>query len=99
MDWLSNYEEGMRNTSMKGNTNEDRHKKYRAIYALVAYALLPVFENSPNGWNTVRTLPPSNSRIEQYLEDWLQSTDEYQGQSFIRLCQQRMQSKITPFEI
>ena len=99
MDWLSDYEEEMRDISTERNINGDRHKGYRAIYALVAYALLPVFEENPNGWNTIRTLPPSNSRIEQYLKDWLQSTDKDQNQSFIRLCQKRMQSKITPFEI
>ena len=97
-DWLSDYEQEMRDISVKENTNGDPYERYRLIYALVAYALLPIFEQYPSGWNTIRTLPDSNSHIKQYLDDWLKLVGK-DNQPFIRLCQERMQSEITPFEI
>lgn len=38
--------------------------------AIVAYALLPLFEDTPSGWNTIRFLPESNDTLSVYLHEW-----------------------------
>ena len=47
--------------------------------AIVAYQLLPLFEEEPSGWNAVRSLPSSTGILTEYLADWhecVQSTDK-----------------------
>ena len=96
IDWLSNYEEEMRTTSVGENTNGDRHEKYRAIYGLIAYTLLPIFEKYPDGWNAVRYLPKSDSYIKQYLYEWLRLARG--SEQFISHCIECLEATITPFE-
>ena len=36
----------------------------------VALRLLPLFEQHPEGWNAIRSLPKSQERIGQYLTKW-----------------------------
>ena len=36
----------------------------------VAYALLPLFEERPSGWNTIRALPNSSDELGDYLAEW-----------------------------
>ena len=43
--------------------------------AVVAYALLPLFENTPSGWNTIRILPESNDTLDVYLHAWHTSVE------------------------
>ena len=38
--------------------------------AVVAYQLLPVFEENPSGWNAVRSMPSSTGNLMEYLADW-----------------------------
>ena len=97
-DWLSDQEEEMRDISTRRNTNGDWHKKYRLIYSLVAYALLPIFEEKPKGWNAVRFLPNSDSYIKQYLDDWSEDVKE-PDRPFVRLCKERIESTLIPFDI
>ena len=48
-----------------------RADKYqRDKNAIVAYALLPLFEDAPNGWNAIRLLPGSNDMLGAYLRKW-----------------------------
>ena len=96
IDWLSDHEEEMRDISIKKNTNGDRHLEYRLRYALVAYALLPIFEEDPSGWNAIRFLPCSDSYIGQYLDEWSQLVEE-PNRSFVRHCKKCIESDLTPF--
>ena len=93
--WLSEREKEIRNIPPAKHTKGDPLEKYRAIYALVAYTLLPIFEKYPFGWNAVRALPNSDSYIESYLDEWLQSVDKDNEKFFISRCQERMKSNIT----
>ena len=43
--------------------------------AIVAYALLPLFEDTPSGWNTIRILPASNDTLSAYLHEWHSKTE------------------------
>ena len=69
--WLLLEEESLRRdtaAALASNTrisDELRHK-----YAIVAYALLQVFESEPTGWNTIRRLPNSSALFKDYLSDW-----------------------------
>ena len=47
--WLSSQEESLR----KGEYQREKND-------LVAYALLPIFENTPEGWNAIRNFPTSS---------------------------------------
>ena len=57
--WLSKEEENLRS---------DRY--LRDKNAVVAYALLPIFEMYPTWWNAVRCLPDSDSMLGDYLLEW-----------------------------
>ena len=63
-DWLSFHESGLR---------RDRYQRDKN--ALVAYALLPVFEALPAGWNAIRKFPSSSGELKYYLSDWASAAD------------------------
>ena len=96
IDWLSNHEEEMRTISVDENTYSNRHGEYWSIYGLIAYALLPIFEKYPSGWNAVRHLPKSDSYIKQYLYEWLRLARG--SEQFISRCIECLKTPITPFE-
>ena len=53
--------------------NEDvlREDQYqREKNAVVAYQLLPIFEDTPTGWNVVRNFPTSKGYLKEYLSEW-----------------------------
>ena len=62
--WLSTHEAELRNNAYLRPKN-----------AVVAYTLLPIFEEEPEGWNTIRKLPVSSGSLTEYLEDWHQRVD------------------------
>lgn len=58
--------------------NEDvlRENEYqREKNAVVAYQLLPIFEDTPTGWNAVRNFPTSKGYLKEYLRDWYSSVE------------------------
>lgn len=57
--WLLSEEEGLR---------KDRY--LRDKNAVVAYSLLPIFEDDPAGWNAICSLPDSSAMFRDYLIDW-----------------------------
>lgn len=62
--WLSTHEAELRNNAY-----------LRLKNAVVAYTLLPIFEEEPEGWNTIRKLPVASGSLTKYLEDWHQRVD------------------------
>ena len=58
-EWLALHEERLRS---------DRYQ--RDANATAAYALLPVFESAPGGWNAVRLLPNSTETLTDYIRHW-----------------------------
>ena len=62
--WLSSQEESLRKDAYQREKN-----------ALVAYALLPIFENTLEGWNAIRNFPTSSGHLADYLLDWHSSAD------------------------
>ena len=69
--WLSETEEEMRECAYLRDKN-----------GIVALRLLPVFEEYPHGWNTVRQLPVSTERIAVYIEAWKASV-QHVDRSFV----------------
>jgi len=63
-EWLSSHEDELRKNEYQREKN-----------ALVAYALLPIFESTPTGWNAIRKLPNSSGKLADYLVDWYLSVD------------------------
>ena len=63
-DWLLSHEPGLR---------KDPHQRDKN--ALVAYALLPIFEEFPTGWNAIRKFPSSSGELKYYLSDWASGAD------------------------
>ena len=60
-EWMVEKEDELR-----GNTpNHDRETN-----AVVAYRMLPIFKQFPELWNTFPYLPKSESRLEDYLDEW-----------------------------
>ena len=58
--------------------NEDvlREGKYqREKNAVVAYQLLPLFEEFPSGWNAILNLPTSTGYLKDYLSEWYSLVD------------------------
>ena len=62
--WLSNHEEELRDDPYLREKN-----------AVVAYTLLPIFEDQPEGWNTIRELPNSAGTLAEYLAAWHERVD------------------------
>ncbi len=52
-----------------------REKAERNKQNLVAYQLLPIFEEFPSGWNAIRNLPTSNGYLKDYLNEWYSLVD------------------------
>ena len=65
-EWFRRYEARGRNEPYDREGNR-----------IVALRLLPLFEQYPEGWNAIRSLPASQERISQYLTDW--NKQAYQG--------------------
>ncbi len=62
--WLLEHEDVLR---------EDEYQRKKN--ALVAYELLPIFEETPTGWNAIRKLPTSIGVLRDYLSDWYSLVD------------------------
>ena len=66
---LSSQEDNLREASLQkefGDFNESDRDKI----AVFSHALLPIFENQPTVWNSVRRLPETKGRLSEYLSDW-----------------------------
>ena len=72
--WLSSHEDALR---------EDEYQREKN--ALVAYALLPIFESTPEGWNAIRSLPNSTGYLQEYFVDWHSSVDPEDKAFVVRL--------------
>ena len=57
--WLLSEEDSLRQDCCQRDKN-----------AVVAYLLLPIFEATPDGWNTIRRLPDSSVVLQDYLLEW-----------------------------
>lgn len=62
--WLLSVEESLR----QDNCQRDKN-------AVVAYALLPIFESEPTGWNAIHRLPASSTMFMDYLLEWHASVE------------------------
>ena len=74
-DWLSSHESGLRKNPYQRDKND-----------LVAYALLPVFEELPAGWNAIRKFPSSSGELKCYLSDWASAADPDDVPFVVRLA-------------
>ena len=52
---------------------EDEYQREKN--AVVAYQLLPIFEDTSTGWNAVRNFPTSKGYLKEYLKDWYLSVE------------------------
>ena len=62
--WLSFYEDALRKCEYQRQKND-----------LVAYALLPIFESTPEGWNAIRSFPNCTGCLEEYFAVWHSCAD------------------------
>lgn len=63
--WLQDHEETLR-----------RDPYQRLKNRLVAYQLLPIFEETPEGWNAIRNFPISEGYLKEYLINWYSLVDD-----------------------
>ena len=66
--WLLHNEDTLRVADY--SKDAERDKQY-----LVAYQLLPIFEEFPDGWNAIRNLPTSTGYLKGYLNEWYSLVD------------------------
>lgn len=69
--WFLSYEEALRMDEYQREKN-----------ALIAYQLLPIFEDTPTGWNAIQSLPNSTGYLADYFVDWYSSVD-VEDKSFV----------------
>ena len=62
--WLLQEEESLRGARYQRDKN-----------AVVSYRLLPIFEATPTGLNTIRSMPDSSAMFRDYLTDWWLQVD------------------------
>lgn len=69
---------------------EGRQDPYRREgNSIVALLMLPIFEQAPQAWNAVRSLPVSDAALSIYLEQWKFAADP-RDQVFINLIQKAL---------
>ena len=69
---------------LNANESDMRQAPYlRDRNGVVALRLLPVFEQTPRGWNAVRRLPVSAGPISEYIEAWKAEVREEVDRSFV----------------
>ena len=73
--WLLQNEDTLRVADYRKKA--ERNKQY-----LVAYQLLPIFEDFPAGWNAIRNLPTSTGYLKDYLNEW-HSLVDLEDQPFV----------------
>ena len=73
--WLLHNENTLRVADYRGDAERDKQN-------LVAYQLLPIFEEFPAGWNAIRHLPTSTGYLNDYLGDW-HSLVDLEDQPFV----------------
>ena len=61
--WLKSHENELRISDVSND-------RQRVNQSLIAYNLLPLFEENPKGWNAITTFPTSNGELSEYLRDW-----------------------------
>ncbi len=88
-NWLSLREDELRE-------NPVAKQKQRDNQALVAYQLLPLFEEMPNGWNTIHRLPNSSEKLSDYLVSWHKAVDP-DDKAFVAKIAEAFDYKV-PFE-
>ena len=64
----------------EGRLRSDRYQREKN--AIVAYCLLPLFEENPSGWNVIRAMPNSMSNFAQYLAEWHSNVD-FEDKAFL----------------
>ena len=92
LDWISKYQK-----NFQRDVIEDKCE-LRAEYTLVAYALLPIFENKPYGWNAIREFPISDVCISDYLDQWIELHDDNEIKEFINSCKNKLVDSTCPFK-
>ena len=73
--WLLHNEDTLRVADYRKEA--ERNKQH-----LVAYQLLPIFEDFPVGWNAIRNLPTSTGYLKDYLNEW-HSLIDLEDQPFV----------------
>lgn len=78
-EWLSTSESGLRQ-GPRQQVSEQWDTEQRDKMAVVAYALLPLFENNPAAWNSIQRLPAgpnsmTDSPTRVYLRSWRAAAD------------------------
>ena len=69
---------------------EGRQDPYRREgNSVVALRMLPIFEQAPQAWNAVRSLPVSDTALSKYLEQWKSAADP-RDRVFISLIQKAL---------
>ena len=74
--WLASEEDALRADPYQREKN-----------AIVAGALLPLFESDPTGWNAIRFFPQSSSPFKAYLAEWHEEVEHMDGRFVERISQ------------
>ena len=64
-EWLEEWEDRMRR-------EEPGVFNYRRVSQL-SYKFLPIFEENPEAWNSVRQMPVSDKKMSEYMLEWYQN--------------------------
>ena len=62
-NWILSHQKELRTENV---AQDDQ----RVNQALIAYILLPIFENHTQGWNTITKFPTSSTDLASYLQEW-----------------------------
>ena len=73
--WLLHNEDTLRVADYREDAERNKQN-------LVAYQLLPIFEEFPSGWNAIRNLPTCTGYLKDYLNEW-HSLVDLKDQSFV----------------
>ena len=76
--------------------NEDnlRRQTNQSIIYQLSILLLPIFEESPEAWNSVVKMPTTNSKMSVYMQEWYDAVD-VQDRQYVEKIAEVMGVKLT----
>ncbi len=92
-EWLEKYEDSMREASLKGEAS------FQVVPPeQLAFRFLPVFEENPQAWNIIPKMPFTNSKMQEYMQEWYDAVDA-QDRQYVEAIAEIMDITVTSFVV
>ena len=70
-EWLEKYEDAMREVSLKSHAG----LHFPVPPEQLAFRFVHIFQDNPEAWNIVPKMPFTNSKMQEYMQEWYDAVD------------------------